>query len=101
MDSREYSWRWITASCLLSHGPCELVDAHLVPDSAGTSTAEYYDGENDNGELIISSRIAASQHCDLAPKVPIYCQRGLYVKVTANVRGILVQWRELGHGGGA
>jgi len=93
MDSKEYSWKWITASELLSRSACDLIDAHLVPDAAGTSTAEYYNGEDDNGELIIKTRIAASQHCDLHPTVPIYCRRGLYVKVTANVRGILVQWR--------
>jgi len=95
MDSRDYSWRWIEASALIANGPSELVDAHLVPNAAGTSTAEYYDGENDTGVLIIKSRIAASQHCDFSPNVPIYCARGIYVKITANVRGILVQWRDL------
>jgi len=96
MDSKEYSWAWVTADRLLSHGACELVDAHLVPNAAGTSTAEYYDGENDTGDVIMKTRIAASQHCDLHPATPIYCRRGLYIKLTANVRGILIQWRELG-----
>lgn len=92
-DSKEYAWKWITASELLCRSACDLVDAHLVPNAAGTATAIFYDGEDTHGRIIISARVSGITHCDLHPNVPIYCRRGLYIAIITNTRGILVQWR--------
>lgn len=92
-DSKEYAWKWVTASELLCPTACDLVDAHLVPDAAGFATAVFYDGESTTGEIIISARVSGITHCDLHPNVPIYCRRGLYLAILTNTRGILVQWR--------
>ena len=93
MDSKEYSWKWITASELLCPVACDFISAHLVPDAAGTATATIYDGESTSGDIIIRVRTAVSRHCDLEPPVPIYCRRGLYIEIITNTRGVLVQWR--------
>jgi len=96
VDSKEYSWKWVTADELLSHGPCELLYLHLIPSSAATSTATLYDGENTNGQIIVDIRIATSRACELEPPVPIYCRRGLYIDMKATIKGCFIMWRELG-----
>lgn len=96
MESKEYSWKWVTADELLSHGPCELVYACLAPSAATTDSA-LYDGESTGGERIITLKAATVRVMPFSPKVPVYCRRGLYVDVGTSVTGIFVQWRELGY----
>lgn len=93
MESEQYKWQWVTIDTLLSEMPCELVSAHLVPDAAGTSTAIIYNGDNTHGEIVMSFRGNGGYHTPFQPPKPVYCGNGLYVDITANVRGILVQWR--------
>lgn len=94
MDSKEISWAWVTADRLLSHGPCELLHAHLVVSSAN-GRARLYDGENTSGDEIIRLTSAAKTGLQFHPKEPIYCRRGLYVGDTSHLEGVFVQWREL------
>ncbi|GAH60970.1 unnamed protein product [marine sediment metagenome] len=93
MDSKEYSWKWVTADELLCPTACDLVSAHLVPDASTTATATYFDGQDTKGRTILRVRVAGSKHCDFDPAQPVYCRRGLYVEIVTNVRGILFQWR--------
>jgi len=95
-DSKEYSWAWVTADRLLSHGACELIFTYHVPSTAGTSTVNFYDGENINGDLIVKCRTAESRATMFMPPKPVYCRRGLYVDIKANCLGVFVMWRELG-----
>lgn len=96
MDSIGYSWEWVTASRLLSHGPCELIGATLTPDAANAD-ATLYNGENTRGTIIaVVKALSGVSHC-LENKTPVYCARGLYVAEGTGVLGIFVQWRELGH----
>lgn len=102
VESIEYSWKCVTGDELLSHGACELVYAKLVGDADdddGIGSAILYDGENTNGKKIIELNSGGHWNLDLAPPVPIYCRRGLYIGNTATLDGILVIWRELGHRG--
>jgi hypothetical protein len=94
MDSKEYSWAWVTGDRLLSHGPCELLYAYLVVSAASTDSS-LYDGENTTGDLIVTLKAAAVTGHPFKPKEPIYCRKGLYVDVGTSVSGIFVQWREL------
>jgi len=94
MESKGYSWKWVTASRLLSRGPCELISAEVVP-SATTTTTILYDGENTNGDKIVQFNITIVLNWSFKPPVPIYCRRGLYVTVGTSVTGVFVQWREL------
>lgn len=99
VDSKEYSWEWVTADRLLSLGPCELVYAIVY----GTGTyGTLYDGENTSGKVIATVQTEAAAHAPLSPKAPIYCSRGLYLDITVSDAGdgFLVQWRELGHKAG-
>ena len=100
VESKAYSWKWITADELLSHGACELLYALLIPSASATSTATIYDGEDINGEVVVAFRTAQSNQADFSPAKPIYCRRGIFVDTIANVLGVFVQWRELGHKGG-
>lgn len=96
VESKKYSWAWVTASRLLSHGACEFIYACLVP-SAATTDSILYDGENTSGDAIIILKAATVRIMPFSPKKPIYCRRGLYVDVGSSVTGCFVQWRELGH----
>lgn len=95
MESKEYSWAWVTADICLSHGPCELLYAKFIPSASATSTATIYDGEDTTGTKIVEFRTAQSRQADLRPPKPVYCRHGLYVDALANVKGVFVQWREV------
>ena len=97
VESKEYSWRWVTADVLLSRRACELVYAKLTPATAA-GLCIFYDGENANGEEIIQLETGGLYNCEFAPPKPIYCRRGLYVGTVTTVEGIFVQWREIPQG---
>lgn len=97
MDSKEYSWAWVTADRLLSHGACELQSAHIFPRGTGTCNVVLYDGENTSGDVIFNYSSPTDRVTPFVPKEPVYCRRGLYVGGTSILDGIFVQWRELGH----
>jgi len=99
MESKEYSWAWVTTDRQLSDGPCELLMVSIVP-SATTADTVVYDGDNDTGDEIIQFSITIVLNWDFKPPVPIYCRKGLYITVGTNVVGVFVQWRELGRKGG-
>lgn len=100
VESKAYSWKWVTSDELLSKVPCELIFTHHVPSTAGTSTVNFYNGEDNSGDLIIQCRTAESRATVFAPPKPVYCRRGLYVDIKANCLGVFVMWRELGRGEG-
>ncbi len=95
MESKEYSWKWVTADELLSHGPCEVLYAKFIPSGAATATATLYDNEEASGRVIVAWRTAQSMQADFTPPKPIYCEHGLYVDTLDNVKGVFVLWREL------
>jgi len=94
MDSKEYSWKWVTADELLSHGPCELIFAQNVPTGA-TTTSILYNGVDANGQEIIALNAAGATDVPFSPPVPVYCGRGLYVARGTAVTGVFVMWRNL------
>lgn len=94
MESKEYSWAYVTSSRLLSDGPCELVYAYLVPSTATTDTV-LYNGRNTSGEVIVTLKAAVITGHRFTPRVPVYCDKGIYVSLSANASGIFVQWRNL------
>lgn len=94
MESKEYSWKYVTADELLSKGPCELIYAKLTP-ATDVGSAIFYDGENATGKKILELATSQLYNCEVAPCVPIYCRRGLYIGTVTTVDGILVMWREL------
>ncbi len=96
MESKEYSWKWVTADLLLSHGPCEFLYCRLTP-TTDTSSAILYDGESATGIEILKIATSGLVNSECKPPVPIYCRRGLYVGSLTTANGILVIWRELGH----
>ena len=57
MESKAYSWAWVTADMLLSHGPCELHFAQLTADD-GVADVTLYDGENTSGQTIFTLKDA-------------------------------------------
>ena len=100
MESKEYSWAYLTGNRLLSHGPCELIFAHLGPGAA-TTDAVLYDGENTSGDVIVTLQAAVVTGMPFNPPVPIYCRKGLYfAQGSSTSTTAFVQWRELGHKAG-
>lgn len=96
VESKKYSWKWVTASELISHGPCELVYARTMSANAESDTF-LYDGENATGAVIVEFENGTKNGQVFSPKEPVYCRRGLYFAKGTNTIGIFVQWRELGH----
>lgn len=96
MESKDYSWKFVTADELLSHGACELVYAYLSADAVNADTI-LYDGENTTGKQIVNLENGDKHGAVFNPPRPVYCRRGLYIDIAAtNVDGVFVMWRELG-----
>jgi len=94
LTSKDYSWAYITADRCLRQGPCELIYACLVP--SGASTINYLkNGTDTNGDTIICLECAAVTNRQFSPRVPIYCDKGLWVDVGTGTTAILVIWRNL------
>lgn len=94
MESKEYSWAFVTADRLLKQGPCELLYAYLVP--SGASTVNYIrDGVDANGDLIVSLVCAVVTGHEFKPPVPVFCNKGLWIDIGTNTTGIFVMWRNL------
>jgi hypothetical protein len=94
LESKAYSWAWVTEDRKLTDRECELISAHLVVSAASTDSA-LYNGPDANGDKIIALEAAAATLKSFNPRVPIYCNKGLFVDVGTSVTGILVQWRNL------
>lgn len=94
IESKEISWKWITADELLSHGPCELIFIMLT-SAASAARATIYDGENISGTVIAILEATTNISQQMHFSVPVYCRRGLYIDVDTNATGCFVQWREL------
>uniref|UniRef100_A0A6M3LVT2 Uncharacterized protein n=1 Tax=viral metagenome TaxID=1070528 RepID=A0A6M3LVT2_9ZZZZ len=98
LESKEYSWRWVTANELLSRTPCELCCAIAYSDGEAIENTALYDGESTTGRLIANLNSGVKAEISLEPKEPIYCCRGLYVEIGENTEGVFVQWREIPQG---
>lgn len=94
VDSKEYSWRRITADQLLSNRACELCYVAVEP-SADASTVAIYDGEDTTGDEIHTLIREETDQIVFNPPVPVFCRHGLYIDIGSNVTAVFVQWREL------
>lgn len=94
MESKKYSWAWVTAARLLTDQECELVYAQNAPTGA-TTTSILYNGVDANGQEIIALNAAVAMDVPFNPPVPAYCDRGLYVVPGTAVTGVFVMWRNL------
>jgi len=94
MDSKEYSWKFLSASELLSRVACDLVYAVQVMKVVDAAAfTDFYNGESilDNVIVILPGSLLLAE---FNPKEPVYCRRGLYVNVTGAIDGVFVLWRE-------
>lgn len=97
MESKEYSWKWVTADELLSRVECELVWC-ILTSSGNNASITLHNGESATGETIATLEALANRSEPFMPPIPIYCTRGLYVNIDANTTGVLVIWREIPQG---
>jgi len=95
MKSKDWTWKFVTASELLSKGACELCCVNLEPSNTNANI-NIYNGENTLGEKIVGLFTSVKINREFYPTTPIYCGRGLYVEVVAFTTGVFVHWRELG-----
>lgn len=93
-ESKKYSWAWVTANRQLSHGPCELMFAYMIPSGAEDSTI-LYNGTGITGDVITYMVSAFVLPQVFRPLEPVYCEKGLYVVKGSATTGIFVMWREL------
>lgn len=93
-ESKCYSWEWVTADRCLVHGECELVYARSMTSNAESDTY-LRNGVDSTGKLIFEFEGGVKQGDVFNPKVPVYCDKGLYIDIGTNTIGIFVQWRKL------
>ena len=93
VESKDYSWKWITASELLTKQPCDLCFVILTCDDANDS-ATIYDGESASGEIVATIKALQNRSVGLNIHHHIFCRKGLYVALGDNCLGALIQWLE-------
>ena len=90
-DAKEYDWKNVAAAELLCPSACDFIYAKFSPtETAGGVTIR--NGENTNGEVLVIMLTAGAYNCEVSPRRPIYCRRGIYVD-TITTGTLLVQWR--------
>lgn len=92
LESRDYSWRYITSSSMITDQPCELVCVDMCP-SAGAAQITIYNGIDASGNVIQNIYAAVQLNMPFNPPKPIYCSKGIYIDHTANITSTLVQFR--------
>jgi len=98
LESKEYSWKWITADELLCKTPCEICHVLLTCKGANCRV-EIYDGEDTSGKYIARVEALANRSVSIDIHHHIYCERGLYLDLYEDtVNGVLVQWLEVPQG---
>jgi len=100
MDSKEYSWNWITADTILTQSECELVYVSFVVGAAN-NTLKLYNGVNSSSDPIMEIHSASRTNVEVRPAKPIFCSKGLFADFSSNVVGAFIQWKNLGHRGEA
>jgi len=96
MESKAYSWAWVTSSRVLSRRNCELIYAHAISDGGEIKDTWLYHGGDATGEPIINLQMGAKGNPKFNPKEPVYCANGRYIGIGSSIEGVFVQWRELG-----
>lgn len=105
MKSKDYGWRYITASQLISDKPCELLFIYASP-SAFNNSVVIYDGQSDVGDVVNTpwgyGRDGTTDTMLLLPivfnpPVPVRLSKGLYIKLS-NINNAFIQFRILKEG---
>ena len=94
MNSKEYSFKFVTVSQVVSKVGCELCCLNLEPSDVNANV-NIFNGEDTAGEKIIGLFTSVKINQEFYPCVPIYCRKGLYIEIVAATTGIFVHWREL------
>lgn len=97
MESLEYSWKWVTASEILSLRPCELCCVMLTA-MTDIGQVNLYDGHNTNGERIAIIECLQNRSQMFCPHHHVPCRKGLYIERVKNVFGAFVMWKEVPQG---
>jgi hypothetical protein len=93
-SSKEYSWAYLKASNVVATREAELVTVYVVP-SAAASVVTLYNGQSTGGDVIAIMEEATMSNGIFNPTKPVYCRKGIYITIEANVTGVFVQWRNM------
>lgn len=82
------------ATRLLTKQPAEVSYAYTSLPTSG-SAAVLYDGQDANGDTKVNMAAGQGAERAIAPPVPLYFGRGIFVSAPSGGGGLTVQWREL------
>jgi hypothetical protein len=83
----------IVASGKIADGPVLLLGLTWNASSAGNGVIAYNDVEGRATNKIVETEAGANLTGQFLPRFPIYCERGLYVKLDSNIDDCTVFWR--------
>ena len=92
MDSKDYSWKWVTADELLSKTACDLCQIVLTCN-VGNCNMKVYNGESETGEYVMRLKGLQNRSVNAGIHNHPYLRRGLFVTLDGNCLGAFVQWR--------
>lgn len=91
MDSKEYSWKWVTGNELLSKGACDLCQI-ILTCHGGACNMKVINGEDESGEYVMRLKSLQNRSINAGIHNHPYLRRGLYVTLDGNCLGAFVQW---------
>lgn len=84
------SWVNIQLNQVVSRTPCYLYQVIITSDGGGPAEAEFYDGTNDNEDLICDFKTLSGGSSGFHLNGYLETRKGLYVKNIKHVKNVLV-----------
>ena len=92
--AKSASWRWVTASEIVTRNPCILV--YLILTAKGNACSlTLHDGVDTSAPTIVTLETTAAQSRPYAFHGHVMTQHGLYANLSGDVLGILICYHDV------
>jgi hypothetical protein len=92
MDAERVSDRLLTASALVEHGSCWLVEAILTAGDGQTAAAAFYDGSSASGEKKVHLRAVSGGTVEHSFFPALVFQKALYAELAGTNAVLTVRY---------
>lgn len=87
----DVKWTRLTGSQTLQSDPCYVFFLVLTAESGGAADIELYNGDNSDDPQVCTLKTHADTTRNLRWQIPLFLNRGAYIKVGSNVTDVVIQ----------
>ena len=91
METEDIKSTYVTIDQLLEDGPAYLWFMDISAGVGGATIVTIYNSRSAVGEIALKKSVLTSDSKEFNPVAPLYCEKGIYIDVDANILGVLVQ----------